>query len=262
MIIKKDQMLNEILRQQYEFSKWFRKYGFNNSEEQIDYAFQNAYNIIEESIECCRNCDSRKYWKLDYNNNWGLNYLNLLEEIIDIVKFTLNWIFDLTVLKENVIQKQWEFSTTHQKIREFFGVNETEWNDLVEIFKVCYNKLLLSEFIVPSINEKVKESNTISTVRKIIQLTSNIEELDYQELKSDLTTKKANEILEKNLDTTLKILQECFNLWIFWNVEDDSEEEFNNCWEKFFEAFSKKSNKNIKRQKRGTEEQANHWNED
>lgn len=268
MIVNKthpEDFLKEILKQQYEFSKWFRKYWFHTNEEKLDYAFQNAYNIIEESIECSRNCDSRKYWKLNHNNDGWLSYVRLLEEVIDIVKFTLNWIFDLTVNKENVINKEWEFSTTHQKIREFFWISNYEWTELDElskIFEVCYNDLHKTDFIVPSINEKIKEENTLYTIRKIITLTSDIKEIESRDMYREIAFNQSNETIEKYLETTLNILKECFNLWIFWNVEEDDESEFKKASENFFKHFEKKSIKNINRQKRGTEDQINHWNEE
>lgn len=260
--VERKDYLKDILEQQYTFSKWFRKYWFNSIEEKLDYSFQNAYNIIEESIECSRNCDSRKYWKLNHNNDGWLSYVRLLEEIIDIVKFTLNWIFDLTVEKENVINKSWEIWTTHQRIREFFWISDFEWDELTRIFEICYNDLLETDLIVPSINEKVKEENTLYTVRKIITLASKIEETDYNEIRKDLTFQKWKENIEKNLEIQLKILKECLNLWVYWNIDEDDIEEFNKAADNFFEHFEKKSIKNIKRQKRGTEEQINHWNEE
>lgn len=231
--------LKELLKVQYNFSKNFRKHWFNDKGNKIHYVYKIAYNIMEETIDCWKFCDSKSFWrkkgKLDSSKK-------LSQEIMNIFNFTLAGIFEIKTDKNKIANpEEDEILESYLAIKDYF-----QTNSLTEIFKNNYFELLQKTYcILPTETIKSKKENTLFICRKIISLANKIEDWNEWDVLWDIGYKMADTVLENNTKYLLQILKCVFQMWLFWTLENNTEEEFEKSKDLFIKNFLEKNESNL-----------------
>jgi len=237
----------EIITTQYNFAKSFDWFLLNWIYERLIGAYERAYFLIEESVETVRACDTRKSWEIEYKPT---NEKNVKEEIIDILKFNLNWIIDL-VVNENTKEEEIT-SLVIKEIKEYFKIKKEDF-DLIDLLFEVVSNFKAEKIIFPSINSRVREKATLQLCRNIIEITSKFKKYDIDSIVKlkewDKNNLKIKEEIRKALNLYLEIFEKVIMLWSVWTIFSIDEDSFEFSEVQLKVYFDAKSQKNIKRQK-------------
>ena len=247
--------VDDIVRTQYDFARWFDKMLLNSQLWKAIDAYERALHVVEEAIETMRCCDSRKSWKTEYKL---IDENEVKEEIIDVFKYTMNWIIDLSANKIEDEERLPELVKENLN-RLLLWWKSKNWElTLKNLLDSVLTKFSSEWLIFPTKNIWVKEWNTIFLVRKIIKVSSRLEPINVE----DLINAKWQWLIEKYNKEALEIYSEILSLvlmcWIIWTTNSNDDESIIFSEDEFMTFFNSKSEKNINRQVIWTSEYKEH----
>lgn len=244
--------LKDIIETQYEFARWFDKLLHNTPFDKLIDWYMRAYFVIEECIETTRCCDSRKSWKVWYT---PVEEREVKEEIIDIFKFTLNWLIDLSTretTKEEDVSKE-----VSEKILEKAFWKDFRDKDFIDLLEKASQQLKKERYVFPTKNLWVKEKNTLTICREIVSISSKVKSYSIDNL-IDIWRDWVEAEIEKVFNNYYNSFMNILMLWLVWTCTDVNEESFSISESDFWVYFDSKSKKNIKRQVIWSEENIAH----
>ena len=236
---------DKIINDQYNFARWFDMLLLNTPFEKTEEAYRRAVHVIEEAIETMRCCDSRKSWKIEYTPT---DESEVKEEIIDIFKFTLNWLIDLSTTKPEDEKDLPEL--VKKTISKILWTNVVNLTWLLEYAKSQFVK---ERIIYPTKNTLVKENWTIQIIRKIIKEASSIDTIEIWS-----STTAINKKIQEDSEIYSRIIIQVLMLWLLWSTNTTNKDELEISENAFVAFFDSKSSKNINRQIVWTSEYKEH----